>query len=317
MKLAILAGGVGGARFARAASAAYGASSVSVIVNTADDEVFHGLHVSPDLDSIVYALAGENDTARGWGVRDETFRAFEALRRFDPPAWFQLGDRDLGTHLFRTAALASGAPLSEVTRRIAAAFGLGETVLPMTDDPVRTLIDTDAGTLTFQQYHVRERSRPPIARVVYSGASSARPAAGVIEALRQCDLVLIAPSNPVSSIGPILAIAEIRELLASIAKPVVGLSGVRAGAPFRGDADRFLAALGHEVSALGVARIYASILDGWVVDGVDAALVPAIEALGIDVATTDTVLEPLDRGTRVVERCIELARSRSADRSSM
>lgn len=307
MKVAILAGGVGGARFVRAAVAALGPEAVSAIVNTGDDERFHGLFVSPDLDSVLYTLAGENDVRRGWGLSGESFRAFEALRRFDPSAWFQLGDRDLGTHLFRTQWLAEGGTLTDATRAIADALGVRATILPMSDQPVRTLIDTELGTLSFQQFHVRERSRPEVRGVRYVGGDVARPSPGVLEALAEADVVLVAPSNPASSIAPILAVPGIRSTLEASASPVVGLSGIRGGAPFRGDADRFMSGLGVEVSALGVARLYASWVDGLVIDDVDAALAPVIEALGLRVLTGDTALEPVERGVTVVERCLELA----------
>lgn len=307
MKTAILAGGVGGARFVRAASAELGAEAITVIVNTGDDQAFHGLDVSPDLDSIVYTLAGVSDVQRGWGLADESFRAFESLKRFDPTAWFQLGDRDLGTHLFRAQSLAAGVPLSEVTRRIAAAFGLRETVLPMSDDPVRTQVDTERGTLTFQEYHVRERSLPRIHGVRYLGADAARPAPGVLEALLSADVILVAPSNPLSSIGPILAVGAIWEALVRTSLPIVALSGLRGGTPFRGDADRFLVGAGHEPTALGVARLYRDWIDGLVLDVADEALAPEIERLGIRVVVCDTALEPLHVGRAVMRSCVALA----------
>lgn len=311
MRVAILAGGVGGARFVRAAVTALGAAAVTAVVNTGDDERFHGLFVSPDLDSVLYTLAGENDSRRGWGLRGETFRAFEALRRFHPHAWFQLGDRDLGTHLFRTEVLARGGTLSEATRGIAAALGVRATVLPMSDDPVRTLIETEQGTLTFQQFHVRERSKPEVRSIRYDGGELARPSPGVLEAFAEADVILVAPSNPVSSIAPILAVPAIRLALQGAARPIVGLSGIRGGAPFRGDADRFLSGLGVEVSALGVARLYRDWVGGLVIDDVDAALEDPIRALGLNVARCDTALEPLERGVAVVERCLELAAGRA------
>ncbi len=307
MKVAILAGGVGGARFARAASAELGADAIAVIVNTGDDQAFHGLDVSPDLDSIVYTLAGVSDVQRGWGLGDESFRAFESLKRFDPTAWFQLGDRDLGTHLFRAQSLAAGVPLSEVTRRIAAAFGLRETVLPMSDDPVRTQVDTEQGPLTFQEYHVRERSLPRIQGVRYRGADAARPAPGVLAALANAEVILVAPSNPVSSIGPILAVDAIRDALAHTSRPIVALSGLRGGAPFRGDADRFLVGAGLPATVVGVARLYHDWIDGLVLDVADSAVAIEIERLGIRVSVCDTALDPLDAGRAVIRRCVALA----------
>jgi LPPG:FO 2-phospho-L-lactate transferase len=255
----------------------------------------------------MYTLAGENDAKRGWGLRDESFRAHESLRRFDPDAWFRLGDRDLGTHLFRTQLVRAGATLSEATVRIGAALGLRERVLPMTDDVVRTIIETRSGLLTFQQYHVRDRSRPEVVGVRYEGAATARPAQGVTESLERADVILVAPSNPVSSIGPILSIPAIRAALTKSTAPIVGLSGIRGGAPYRGDADRFLTGLGLPVSALAVAGMYQDWIDGFVIDEVDAGSAPDIESLGLAVATVDAALEPLGRGVAAVQGCIDLA----------
>ena len=307
MKLTVLSGGIGGARFLRGVRAAFGAPAVTAVVNTGDDEVFHGLHVSPDLDSVVYALAGEADPVRGWGLRDESFRALEALRRFDPGAWFQLGDRDLGTHLFRTAELARGVGLAAITRAVASALGVAEAVLPMTEDRVRTRIRTDGGWLSMQEFHVRERSAPPVREVCYEGAGSARPAPGVSEAIAGADVVLIGPSNPVVSIGPILAVPGIRRALEATPAPVVAVSGLRGGKPFRGDADRLLAGLGLEASPRSVAELYDGLLSGFVVDDADAALVPDLEGRGLAVRAMDTALDPSDAAAEVARASVALA----------
>jgi LPPG:FO 2-phospho-L-lactate transferase len=255
----------------------------------------HGLHVSPDLDSVTYWLGDVFDRERGWGRRDETFRATEELRRFDPEvAWFNLGDLDLATHLFRTRLLREGQPLSEVTARVAARFGVGARVLPMSDDPVTTRVDAlvegEELDLHFQEYWVRRHAQDEVKHVRYVGAGSAGPAAGVLEALLEADAVVICPSNPVASIGPILAVPGIREALARRRDAVVGISGIVGGAPLAGMADKLMPALGVEVTAAGAAACYRGLLGTWVIDEADRGLVDRIEATGLRVGVTDTIM---------------------------
>jgi len=296
MDVAALAGGVGAGKFLRGLARAVGEAGVTAIVNTADDIVMHGLRVSPDLDSVTYWLGDVHDRERGWGRRGDSFRATEELRRFDPEAaWFNLGDLDLATHLFRTRLLREGRPLSEVATRVSARFGVRARVLPMTDDPVTTVVTVRAGDaverLHFQEYWVRRGARDEVLGIDYEGAPRARPGPGVLEAIEGAEAVVICPSNPVASIGPILAVPGIREAVAARRGRVVGISPIVGGAPLAGMADRLMPAAGLEVSAVGAARAYEGLLAGWVIDRVDRDLAPKIEELlGIRVAVLDTVM---------------------------
>jgi len=290
-----LAGGIGAGKFLRGLVRVVPPRDVAVIVNTGDDITMHGLHVSPDLDSVTYWLGGAFDRDRGWGRRDETFRATEELRTFDPDrAWFNLGDLDLATHLFRTNLLAEGRTLSEATAAIAARFGVGARLLPMTDDPVATRIDVVADgeelDLHFQEYWVRRGGRDEVKAVRYDGAERSRPAPGVLEAVSESDAIVICPSNPVASIGPILAVPGVRGALAARRSDVVGVSGIVAGAPLAGMADRLMPAAGAEVSAAGAAACYEGLLGAWVIDDADGALTARIEATGVRVAATDSIM---------------------------
>ena len=255
MRVAALAGGIGAGKFLRGVVRAVPAH-VTVIVNTGDDIAMHGLHVSPDLDSVTYWLGDVFDRERGWGRRDETFRATEELRSFDPDqAWFNLGDLDLATHLFRTNLLAAGKTLGEATAAIAARFGVGARLLPMTDDPVTTRIlvvsDGEELDLHFQEYWVRRGGRDEVKAIRYEGADRASPAPGVLEAIAGADAILVCPSNPVASIGPILAVPGVRGALSARRSDVAGVSGIVAGAPLAGMADRLMPAAGAEVTAAG------------------------------------------------------------------
>jgi LPPG:FO 2-phospho-L-lactate transferase len=295
VRVTALAGGIGAGKFLRGLVRAVAPADVTVIGNTGDDITMHGLHVSPDLDSVTYWLGDVFDRERGWGRRDETFRATEELRSFDPQqAWFNLGDLDLATHLFRTNLLAAGKTLGEATAAIAARFGVGPTLLPMTDDPVATRIvvvsDGAELDLHFQEYWVRRGGRDEVKSIRYEGADRARPAPGVLEALADTDAIVLCPSNPVASIGPILAVPGIRDALSARRSDVVGVSGIVAGAPLAGMADRLMPAAGAEVSAAGAAAWYEGLLAAWVVDDADRALIPRIEATGIRAGATDSVM---------------------------
>lgn len=295
MRVVALAGGIGAGKFLRGLVRVVPPEGLTVVVNTADDVEMHGLHVSPDLDSVTYWLADVHDRERGWGRRDETFRATEELRRLDPElAWFNLGDLDLATHLYRTNLLRRGFTLSEVTVRIAERFGIGCRILPMSDDPVATRIQVLAQgrelDLHFQEYWVRRRARDEVKQVRYAGAGTARPAPGVLEALREADTIVLCPSNPVASIGPILAVGGVRDLLAGRRERVVGVSGIVGGAPLAGMADKLMPVMGLEVSAAGAARAYAGLLGAWVIDEVDRHLAPRIQATGVRVGVTDTIM---------------------------
>lgn len=292
--LAALAGGVGAARFLRGLVRVTDPAELVVVVNTADDEVFHGLHVSPDLDSVVYTLAGAAEPVRGWGLADESFRCLEALGRYGTPTWFSLGDRDLATHLYRTERLRSGAALSTVTAEIADAWGVRPRVVPMTDDRVSTVITTHgpAGPheLRMQEWFVRERAEPPVAAVRFDGASTARPAPGVIDALEAADTIVVCPSNPVISIGPVLAVPGVRDVLVRRRDHVVAVSPIIAGAPVRGPADRLMAPLGIEVSCVGVAAAYHDLCAALVLDTADRARAAEVEALGVRAVVAETLM---------------------------
>jgi len=296
MKIAALAGGIGAGKFLRGLVRAVPPDDVTVIVNTGDDVRMHGLRVCPDLDSVTYWLGDVFDRDRGWGRRDETFRANEELRAFGASdAWFNLGDLDLATHLFRTVLLTDGAPLSDVTRQVTERFGVRVRILPMTDDPVETRIDAiDANgrmlDLHFQEYWVRRRAADDVKTVRFEGAARARPAPGVLEAVASADAVLLCPSNPVVSIGPILAVPGMREAVAARRTAVVGVSPIVAGAPLAGMADRLMPAVGLEVTAAGAAGAYPGLLGGWVIDERDRGLAARVEAAGVRVAVTDTVM---------------------------
>lgn len=286
----MLAGGVGGARFLRGLSRRTDPARIVVVGNTADDEEFFGLHVAPDLDTVLYTLTGRSDPDRGWGLAGETFACLDALGRLGEPTWFQLGDRDLATHLWRTARLRAGWRLSRVTRELARRHGLRSTLLPMTDDTVRTFIHTERGRLAFQSYLVGGRARGRVRRIEIAGAATARPAPGVLATLAASRAILIAPSNPLVSIGPMLAVPGIRRALERRRAPAAAVCPLVGGRPVRGPLHRMLRGLGHEVSARGIARLYADLIDLFVLDGADARWAPAVRALGMRVLVTDTVM---------------------------
>ena len=290
--VAALCGGVGAARFLRGLVDVVDPRRVVAVVNTGDDAVLHGLHVSPDLDTVVYTLAGAISRERGWGLEGETWAAMEALARYPSRfAWFGLGDRDLATHLFRTQRLGDGTTLSTVTAEIASAWGVDVTVLPATDDRLETMMDTeDEGEIGFQDYFVRRRHSVPVRGVRFRGADDAKPAPGVLEAVGAAGVVVICPSNPIVSIGPLLAVPGVREAVVARRDHVVAVSPIVAGAALKGPADRLLAELGHEVSVAGVARLYADLAATLVVDEADAGLAGAVEAAGMRCVVTPTVM---------------------------
>jgi LPPG:FO 2-phospho-L-lactate transferase len=304
--LTALAGGVGAARFLAGLVVAVPPTSVTAIVNTADDEEFHGLHVSPDLDSVTYTLAGASNTAQGWGLEGETFATLDALARFDVDTWFGLGDKDLATHLYRTQRLRAGASLSTVTAEIARAWDVAVKLLPMTDDRVRTRVavrDPDR-ELAMQEWFVRERAEPEVRSVRFEGAAAARPAPGVIDALTGADAVLICPSNPVISIGPILAVPGIVEALRARRDRVVGISPIVGGAPVRGPADRLMGPLGIEVSCVGVARAYTQFCGTLVIDAVDAHRAGEVEAAGVNAVVADTMMHSPEVAAALARRAL-------------
>lgn len=293
--LTALAGGVGAARFLRGLIDVVDPADVTAIVNTGDDDEFHGLHVSPDLDSVTYTLAGADNPETGWGLVGESFTTIDALARYGRDTWFRLGDQDLATHLARTAQLRAGATLSEVTRAITAAWGLTTRLVPMSDDPVRTRItvrrpDGHTEELAMQEWFVRDHAEPPVVAVHFEGADSSVPAPGVIDALESAETILVCPSNPVISIGPILAVPGIRDVLMRRRGRVVGVSPIIGGRPVRGPADRLMGPLGIDVSCVGVADAYRDFCSTLVIDAADAALAPQVEALGVRAVVADTLM---------------------------
>jgi len=312
MKVAALAGGIGAGKFLRGLTRVVPGEDLAVVVNTADDVVVHGLHVSPDPDSVTYWLGDAFDRERGWGRRGETFRANDELAEFDDErSWFGLGDLDLGTHLFRTGLLAEGVPLSEITRRIGARFGVGARLLPVTDDAIETRIGCtgpggEALDLHFQEYWVRRGGRDTVVGVRYQGAEAASPAPDVLEAIGSADVVVLCPSNPVVSIGPILAVPGVRAAVAARRDVAVGVSGIVGGAPVAGMADKLMPAVGIEVSASGVAASYRDLLAAWLIDDVDAGTIPEVERLGMRCAATDTIMVDDERAEAVARAALEL-----------
>lgn len=288
--IALLAGGTGAARFLLGLARVVDPRRLTVIGNTGDDLDCWGLHVSPDLDTVTYALAGLLDPARGWGVREDTFHCLGAMARLGQETWFRLGDRDLATHLHRTRLLREGRSLGEATETLRRALGVPGPILPMSNDPVRTRIRTPEGWLAFQEFFVRERAKVEVLEVRYEGAARARPGPGVLEALRDAEAVIVCPSNPVTSVGPILAIPGVVEALRATPAPTLAVTPIVGGAPVSGPAGRLMAALGLPVSAVGVAAYYRDWLDLLVVDERDAELVPAVEALGVRTAVADTLM---------------------------
>jgi LPPG:FO 2-phospho-L-lactate transferase len=279
VSIAILCGGLGGSRFVDAASRATGAEEVTAIVNVGDDVEILGLHVSPDLDTVLYTLAGLLDEERGWGVRDETYNALELAGRLGGETWFTLGDRDLGLHLVRTQLLRAGVPLSEVTRRLCERLGVRVRLLPATDDVLRTFLTTPAGELDMQTWFVARKHADPVSAVRYEAAETARPAPGVLDAIAAAEVVFLAPSNPFVSVGPVLAVPGIRAALAG--KRVVAISPLLGGKAFRGPLAEMMGSLGHEPGVRGIAALYAGLGAELVVDPADAAELPGAHACPI------------------------------------
>jgi LPPG:FO 2-phospho-L-lactate transferase len=296
--ITVLAGGVGAARFLQGVLDVVPATDVTTIGNVGDDLEIYGLHVSPDLDTVLYTLTGWIDEDKGWGVRGDSTRALDRARELGAPAWFWLGDLDIGLHLARTERLRLGEPLSAITAVLCDALGLGVRVLPSTDDRLRTMVMTAAGELDFQTYYVGRQHRDTVTGLRYDGADTARPAPGVIDAISGAGAIVIAPSNPLISIEPILAVSGVRAALRSRTVPCVAVSPIVAGAALRGPAAEMLRSLGHEVSPLGVARHYGDLIDAIVIDTADADVAAAIEATGVRAIVTETVMrDPQVRAT--------------------
>ena len=307
-EVVVLSGGVGGARFVRGLVDLVGPREVTVVGNVGDDQEFFGLHVSPDLDSIVYALADVHDEQRGWGRRRETWNALETARSLgDDEAWFQLGDRDLGLHLVRTKALRAGEPLSSITARIAASFDLEVPILPATDHRLRTIVETPAGAFSLQEWFVRRGHKDKVDGLRFEGAAFAKPAPGVLEAIEEASLVVIAPSNPYISIWPILAVSAIRVTVQRKRTPVVAVSPVIGGKAVKGPADAMLRRLAGGTSPAHVARCYPGLLDALVIDQADAAGAKALEAVRVRPHVTRTLMKDRRTARLLAESVLEAA----------
>ncbi|MEO8693447.1 MAG: 2-phospho-L-lactate transferase [Acidimicrobiales bacterium] len=310
--ITVLAGGVGAARFLSGLVQVLPPEQITAVVNVGDDVILHGLHISPDLDTVTYTLAGAIDGERGWGLGGETWQALDMVRRYGGVGWFNLGDRDLGTHMYRTHRLGEGATLSTVTREIARAWGLAIDIVPVTDDRVETrvtVIDDDTTTeIGFQQYFVQLRHAVPVQSVRFVGADDARAAPGVIDAIMAADVVVIAPSNPIVSIGPVLAIPGVRAAVESRRAHCVAVSPIIAGAALKGPADRMMTELGHESSVVGVARLYRDLARTLVVDDADATNAAAVRDAGMHAVVCDTIMSEPARAARLAQRVLDAAR---------
>lgn len=311
MEIVALAGGVGASKFLLGLSRVMDPRELTIVVNTGDDIVLHGLTISPDLDIVTYTLAGVVNSETGWGFTDETFHALEQLSRFGGPSWFHLGDRDLATHIHRTAMMRSGATLSEATESIRQALGVEARILPMSDQPVPTMIQTPEGRLNFQEYLVQRRAEPVVSGISFEGVEQARPARGVLESLERAAAVVICPSNPLISIGPILAVPGIREKLRERRNNVAAICPIVGGKSLKGPSDRMLAQLGFDVSASGVARMYQDICATFVIDPVDAGETQAIEGLGMKAVMRNTVMSTLDEKEQLARDMLELLSTRA------
>lgn len=305
--IVVLAGGVGAARFLQGLVQVIPQERLAVIVNTGDDRDFYGLHVSPDLDIVMYTLAGVVDETHGWGIHNDTYNTMQQLTRYGNEDWFMLGDRDLATHIHRTNLLRQGKTLSEVTEELRRLLGLSIRILPMTDQAVATHIQTPIGLLHFQEYMVKRRSADEVLDVVFLGANESQPAPGVLDAIKEAEAILIAPSNPIVSIGSILAVPGIHDALHEASGMMVAVSPIVSGAPIKGPADKLMHGLGMEVSAVGVARCYRDFLDVMVIDEQDAYLLSKIEELGIPAVATDTIMRDRAAKAALASKVLEAA----------
>lgn len=289
-----LAGGVGAARFLSGVTKLVKEEDLTVIVNTGDDMEMFGLHISPDLDIVSYTLAGIVDEERGWGIKGDTFRCLENMRKMGLESWFNIGDQDFATHIIRTDMLHRGITLSNVTKEICRNLGLKVNVVPMTDDKFETWVRIDEGLVHFEEYLVKRQAKNKVLGVEFIGSTNAKPAPGTIDAILNAETVIICPSNPIVSIGTILSLNGVRDALKKTKAKVVGVSPIVKGAPIKGPADKLMHGLGFEVSAFTVAKLYGDFLDVFVVDSVDFALKERIEGLGVEVVVTNTVMKCLD-----------------------
>jgi LPPG:FO 2-phospho-L-lactate transferase len=302
-----LAGGVGGGKFARGLAATLPPDELAIVVNTADDFIHLGLHISPDIDSVLYAIADRNDPERGWGLAAETWNFMESLRGLGGETWFALGDRDLATHVLRTQLLTAGRSLSETTAILAQRLGLEHSVMPMSDRPVRSVVETDEGPLAFQDYFVKRQCQPAFRGVTFEGAAAAEPSPTFRTAMERATAIVIAPSNPFVSIDPILALQGVRELLTRSPAPVVAISPIVGGQAVKGPLGKMMRELGLHPSPLGVAKHYGALVAGWIVDNADRDSAAALEAQGFRVRFADTIMRDTQDKARLAREALDFA----------
>lgn len=306
--IVVLSGGTGGAKLIAGLSREVAPAELTIICNTADDFIHHGLNISPDLDTVMYTLAGLCDVNRGWGIHGDTFLALGQLKRLGAESWFKLGDRDLATHIRRSKLLRDGLKLSEVTKQLCGALGIGATVLPVSDDRIETRIDTDKGEISFQEFFVKERWRPKAKKVRYAGIRKSRPAPGVLEAIHSAKEIIVCPSNPVTSIGPILAVPGIRQALRLARGKSIAVSPFIGTSAISGPAHKLMAAMGRKPSSLGVAEGYAEIVDFFILDRQDSRQKKAIEALGIKTLATSILMRSADEKRKLAREVLAFLR---------
>jgi LPPG:FO 2-phospho-L-lactate transferase len=302
-----LAGGVGGAKLAYGLAQIVPPDKLTLVVNTGDDFEHLGLHISPDLDTVMYTLAGLANPVTGWGVKDETWNMMAALARYGGPTWFQLGDRDLSTHLLRTKWLHEGYPYNWVTKELCRRLGIRCTILPMSEKPVRTMIQAQEGELPFQVYFVEKQCRPVVKAIRFAGLEEAEPSREVVAAIRQADAIIFCPSNPLVSLDPILALPNLRRIIAAARVPKIGVSPIVKGEALKGPAAKMMTELGLEVSAVGVARHLQDVLTGFVIDHLDEKLQDAITDLGLHTLVTDTIMKNDEARIRLAQEVLEFA----------
>lgn len=307
MNFVVFAGGVGGAKLSEGMARSVGPELMTVIVNTADDFELHGLRISPDVDTVMYTLSGLANPDTGWGIQGDTFHSFEMLERYGTAPWFHIGDRDLATHLLRTQLMRDGATLSDATQMLASRLGVQSRVLPMTNDAVRTIVDTDEGLYAFQEYFVKLRWQPEVRSLIYEGAEEAEALPDVLRAIETADTIVIAPSNLYLSIDPILAVPGIHDALLNASAPIIAVTPIVGGEAVKGPAAKLMRELGTESSAVAVARHYVEFLNGFVLDERDAHLKQEIEAMGVGVLITDTIMKDSDERARVACEVVTFA----------
>jgi LPPG:FO 2-phospho-L-lactate transferase len=308
MKITALAGGIGASKLLLGLAHVMPAEDITIIANTGDDIELFGLRICPDIDTVTYTLAGAINEETGWGLKGDTFECLHWLERYGEACWFNLGDRDLSTHIFRTDALHLGRSLTEVTHHIRLSLGVRSTILPMTDAYTPTRVVTEEGEMHFQEYFVRRRCEPNVREIRFNQIESARPAPGVLSAILEAEAVIICPSNPFISIGPILAVPGVREAIVKTEANVVAISPIVGGKALKGPAADMLRDFGHDVSALGVARLYRKLIDVFVLDEVDSELAGDISALGTKVFTTNTLMNTLESKKRLAKFALENCR---------